>query len=66
VQKERRTRSASETLDSLLSELMAIRQQRRLETAWKDYYDALGDAEAEEQKAWGAFAESQLAEQFRR
>lgn len=66
AQKERRSRSESETLDALLSELMTVRQQRLLDLAWKDYYDSLTDDDVEEQRAWGNFAESQLAEEFRR
>lgn len=62
VRKERRSRSESETLDALLSELMAIRRQQRLESAWTEYYDNLTPAESQEDHAWGSFAESQLLE----
>lgn len=61
AQKERRIPSESETLDTLLSELIAIREQRLLDSAWKDYYDSLTGEEMNEQHAWGAFAESQFS-----
>jgi hypothetical protein len=63
--KERRSDSESDTLDALLGELRAIRQQEAVETAYTDYYDSLSDEEVAEQQAWGAFAESQLAEEMR-
>lgn len=63
--KERRSDSESDTLDALLGELRAIRQQEAVETAYTDYYDSLGDEEIAEQQTWSAFAESQLAEEMR-
>ena len=63
--KERRSASESETLDALLSELMAIRQQQAIEAAYGDYYDSLSDEEIAEQSDWGNFAESQLAKEVR-
>ena len=63
--KERRSTSESETLDALLSELMAIRQQQAIEAAYGDYYDSLSDEERAEQSEWGNFAESQLAKEMR-
>jgi hypothetical protein len=62
TQRERKSRSESETLDELLRELMVIRQQHLIEDAYTDYYDMLTDEEASEQRAWGAFAETQLSE----
>jgi hypothetical protein len=61
-QKERKSRSESETLDELLRELMLLRQQGRIEDAYTDYYDSLTDREVEEQRAWGAFVGTQLSE----
>ena len=61
--KERKSNSESETLDALLSELMTIRQQHAIETAYTDYYDSIGEEEVAEERAWGAFAESQLAKE---
>lgn len=65
-QKERRTRSESETLDVLLSELMSIHRQHQLDAAWKNYYDSLSSKDIEEQNAWASFSESQLLEQLDR
>lgn len=64
-QKERKSRSESETLDGLLRELMILRQQGRIEDAYTDYYDSLTEPEVDEQRAWGAFAETQLSEGVR-
>ena len=63
--KERKSNSESETLDALLSELRAIRQQQAIEAAYTDYYDSLSQEEVAEEHSWGAFAESQLAEEIR-
>jgi len=65
TQKERKSRSESETLDELLRELMALRQQHLIEDAYTNYYDMLTEEEAGEQHAWGAFAETQLSEGVR-
>jgi hypothetical protein len=59
--RERRIKSESETLDLLLRELIAVRQQHALNTAYQDYYDSLTDEESAENRAWGTFAEGQLA-----
>lgn len=64
-QKERKSRSESETLDELLRELMLSRQRHHIEDAYADYYDSLTEEEADEQRAWGAFAETQLSEGVR-
>ncbi len=63
--KARTSNSESATLDALLRELMAIRQQEAIAAAYADYYDSLGEDEAAEESAWGEFAESQLARQIR-
>ncbi|MHB1938787.1 MAG: hypothetical protein ACYCOR_19720 [Acidobacteriaceae bacterium] len=65
AQKERKSRSESETLDALLRELMTIRQQRVIENAYSDYYDSLTEKEVNEERAWGAFAETQLIDGVR-
>jgi len=62
--KERKSNSESETLDTLLSELMAIRQQTAIEAAYANYYDSLSEDEVAEESAWGTFAESQLAREM--
>jgi hypothetical protein len=66
ARKERRSPSESETLDALLSELISVRQQHLLDSAWKEYYDSLTSDDIDEQLAWGTFAESQLSEGVRR
>jgi len=63
--KDRKSNSESETLDALLRELMAIRRQQAIEAAYADYYDSLTDEEVSEERAWGTFAESQLAKEIR-
>lgn len=65
MSKERRTKSESETLDVLLRELMAIRQQRAVEAAYTEYYDSLTEDEVAEERSWGAFAEAQFVEGVR-
>lgn len=65
MSKERKSNSDSETLDALLSELMATRRQKALEAAYTNYYDSLSDDEVAEERAWGAFAESQLEKEVR-
>lgn len=55
----RRQSPGSETLDVLLRELIAAQKQRAIESAYIDYYDSLPAEEIEEQRAWGAFTESQ-------
>jgi hypothetical protein len=65
TRKERKSNSESETLDALLSELIAIRQQKSVEAAYTDYYDSLSDGDVVEEGAWGAFSESQLAKEVR-
>ena len=62
--RERKSTSQSETLDVLLKELMASRQQKAIEGAYTDYYDSLGAQEVAEERVWGVFAESQLAKQI--
>lgn len=52
-------------MDVLLKELMTIRQQEAIDAAYSDYYDSLTEDETAEQRAWGAFAESQLAKESR-
>ena len=63
--RERKSDSESETLDALLSELRAIRQREAVEAAYTDYYDSLNEKEIDEERTWGAFTESQLAEEMR-
>lgn len=62
MQKQRKVRSESETLDALLSELMDLQEKQTIEAAYANYYDSLSDDEQAEQRSWGGFAESNLAE----
>ncbi len=59
--KERKSNSESETLDALLNELMAARQQKAMDAAYTDYYDSLNEDEIAKESTWGRFAESQMA-----
>ena len=65
TRKERGASSESEALDLLLSELMALQQRREIEAAYTDYYDSLTDKDVAEEREWGAFAETQLADGVR-
>jgi len=65
IRKERKVSSESETLDVLLGELMTAQRQCAIESAYVDYYDSLSDEDVTEQRAWGAFAETQLTEGVR-
>ncbi|MGH9616452.1 MAG: hypothetical protein ACRD28_06885 [Acidobacteriaceae bacterium] len=40
---------------------MAIRQQRAIESAYCEYYDSLTEEEIADERRWGTFAETQLA-----
>lgn len=62
MQKQRKTRSESETLDGLLGELMAFQERQTLAAAYTSYYNSLSDEEQEEQRSWAAFAEANLAD----
>ena len=65
TREERGAGSESEALDLLLRELMAIQQRREIEAAYTDYYDSLTDRDVAEEREWGTFAETQLADWVR-
>jgi hypothetical protein len=65
MRKERKAKSESETLDTLLRELMAIQAQRAIEVAYSDYYDSLTEEDVADDRAWGAFSETQLVDGVR-
>ena len=65
TREERGAGSESEALELLLSELIAIRQRHEIEAAYIGYYDSLSDNDMAEESAWGAFAETQLADGVR-
>jgi hypothetical protein len=60
MQKARKTRSESETLDLLLTELRTLQERHTLAAAYSSYYDSLGEEELKEQRSWGDFAEENL------
>jgi hypothetical protein len=62
MQKQRKARSESETLDVLLSELMDFQEKQTIEAAYANYYDSLSDDELAEQRSWGDFSASNLVE----
>jgi hypothetical protein len=65
MRRERRAASESETLDTLLREMMTAQKQRAIDSAYQVYYDSISDQDAAEQHAWGAFAETQFAKAAR-
>jgi hypothetical protein len=62
MQKQRKVRSESETLDALLSELMDLQEKQTIEAAYANYYESLSDEEIADQRSWGGFAEDNFAE----
>ena len=56
-------RSDSEALDAIISETRQKAEKQKVNAAITSYYDSLGDAEREENRAWGEFAESQFSEE---
>jgi hypothetical protein len=62
TREERGASSESEALDALLSEVMEMREQSAIDSAYQSYYDSLTDEESAEERAWASFAESQLIE----
>ncbi len=54
--------STSSALEEILRQNKARREREKIRSAMADYYDSLGTEEREENRAWGAFAESQLPE----
>jgi len=56
-------RSASEALDSLIREKRAEAERNRVSASIRNYYDSISEDEREENRAWGEFVESQLAEE---
>lgn len=58
-----RYRSDSEALDAIISETRAKAEKQKVNAAISSYYDSLSDAEREENRAWGEFAESQSSEE---
>lgn len=52
--------SASSALEALLQERQSQRQMEKIAASISNYYDSLSETEMEEDRLWGAFAESQF------
>ena len=59
--RQRKIESQSALLDELLLEKTREQQLAATEAKIRAYYDRLSDEEVEEQRAWGEFAEQNLA-----
>ncbi len=59
VRKQQR-RSTSEVLDELIQEKKLEAERARIDALISAYYDSLSDAEREQNRAWGEFAESEF------
>jgi hypothetical protein len=57
---QRSIASLSSALEEILRESKRQREREKIQSAISSYYDALPEAEREENRAWGAFAESQF------
>jgi len=60
VRKQRR-RSVSQVLDELIQERKLQAERAQIEAAIGAYYDSLSDAQREENRAWGEFAEGEFS-----
>lgn len=54
--------SQSEALDALIRQKKRESERGHIAAGIANYYDSLSDKDVEEDRAWGQFAESQLAE----
>ena len=57
---QRSISSLSSALEEILRESKRQRERERIQSAISSYYDALSETECEENRAWGAFGESQF------
>jgi hypothetical protein len=60
IRRERRIDSASAALEQLLWESKRLRQRRHQEELIANYYSSLEGDEAEREREWGKFAETQF------
>jgi hypothetical protein len=60
LRKERKEKSTSMVLDSLIREAAAVRRREASERAITAYYDSLTPEDQAEDAAWATFAESQM------
>jgi len=54
-------RSVSAALDHLIHERMMESEREQISAGIRRYYDSIDDAEREENRSWGKFAESQFS-----
>jgi hypothetical protein len=54
-------RSVSAALDHLIHERMMESEREQISAGIRRYYDSIDDAEREENRSWGEFAESQFS-----
>ncbi len=57
---QRSIASLSAALEEILRESKRQREREKIQSAISSYYDALSETEREENRAWGAFGESQF------
>ncbi len=62
VRAELKTSSTSSALEEILRRSKSQHERQKVQSAMVDYYDSLSERDREENRAWGAFAESQLRE----
>jgi hypothetical protein len=60
-QRQRKAASASAALEEILRERQRETKQRLLDAQISAYYDSIPDEQQAEDRAWGAFGESQIA-----
>ncbi len=56
-------KSASQILEELIAEKKREAEEARISMAIKKYYDSLTDNEIDDERKWGEFSESQIAEE---
>lgn len=59
--KERHVESTSSALEEILKERGRQKQMANIATSISNYYDSLSEEEMNEDRLWGAFAESQFS-----
>lgn len=60
VRKQQKRDSISAVLEELIRQQQQAREMERVSASVTSYYDSLSDEEREENRAWGAFAETQF------
>jgi len=58
--KERHAESTSSALEEMLTERRRQKQMEKIAASISHYYDSLSEEEVNEERLWGAFAESQF------